>query len=66
MDQCSNSTETKVQKNRSVRLVIVFLNNILKQKVLDLEDIGPDLRQFCIEHNTIKEAQEMLKKIMAE
>ena len=66
MDQCSNSTETKVQKNRSVRLVIVFLNNILKQKVLDLEDIGPDLKQFCMEHNHIKEAQEMLKKVIAE
>ena len=66
MEQCSSSTETKVQKNRSVRLVIVFLNNILKQKVLDLEDIGPDLKQFCMEHNHIKEAQEMLKKVIAE
>jgi hypothetical protein len=25
-----------------------------------------DIRQFCIEHSSIKESQEMLKKVMAE
>ena len=66
MDQCSASTETKVLKNRMVRLVIVFLQNILKQKILDFEDISTSIKQFCMEHNTSKEAQDMLKKVIAE
>ena len=49
-----------------VRLVIVFLQNILKQKVLDFEDISAAIKQFCMEHNTSKEAQDMLKKVIAE
>ncbi len=38
-----------------VRLVIVFLQNILKQKVINFDDVSVDIRQFCLEHNTIKE-----------
>lgn len=66
MDQCSMITEGRVMKNRMVRLVIVFLQNILKQKVLDFEDISPAIRGFCMEHNSSKEAQDMLKKVIAE
>ena len=65
MDQCSASTETKVLKNRMVRLVIVFLQNILKQKVLEFEDISTAIKQFCMEHNHIKEAQEMKHRTTA-
>jgi len=55
-----------VNKVRMVRLVIVFLQNILKQKVINFEDITEDIRNFCMEHIQIKEANEMLKKVMAE
>lgn len=67
MYQCSlTNPENKVSRNRMVRLVVVFLNNILKQKVISFEDISVDIQLFCIEHNTIKECQEMLKKVIAE
>ena len=70
MHQCTQSatasSENKVNKNRMVRLVIVFLQNILKQKVINFEDISVDIKQFCMEHNGIKESQEMLKKVIAE
>jgi len=49
-----------------VRIVLVFLHNILKQKFISYEDISVDIRQFCLEHNSIKEAQEMLKKVISE
>jgi hypothetical protein len=55
-----------VNKVRMVRLVIVFLQNILKQKVINFEDILEDIRSFCMEHFQVKEANEMLKKVMAE
>ena len=70
MHQCSQSastsSENKVNKNRMVRLVVVFLSNILKQKVINFEDISVDIKQFCMEHSSIKECQEMLKKVIAE
>lgn len=56
MHQCSYySNENKLSKNRMVRLVIVFLNNILNKKVIDFADISTDIKQFCMEHNLIKE-----------
>lgn len=67
MHQCSySSNENKLNKNRMVRIVIVFLHNILKQKVINFEDISINIKQFCMEHNGIKECQEMLKKVIAE
>ena len=70
MHQCgttnAQSAESKVARNRMVRLVIVFLQNILKQKVINFEDVSVDIKQFCMEHNGIKESQEMLKKVIAE
>ena len=72
MHQCSRSSgvqttgENMVNKVRMVRLVIVFLQNILKQKVINFEDILDDIRNFCMEHVSIKESNEMLKKVMAE
>jgi hypothetical protein len=58
--------ENQVNKVRMVRLVIVFLQNILKQKVISFEDISEDIRNFCLEHIAIKESNEMLKKVIAE
>lgn len=49
-----------------VRLVVVFLQNILKQKVINFDDVNVDIKQFCVEHNSVKECQEMLKKVIAE
>jgi len=66
MHQCSCSTENKVNKNRMVRLVNVFLWNIMKSKVINFEDIVVDVKQFCIEHNGIKECQDMLKYVISE
>ena len=39
-----------------VRIVLVFLQNILKQKFISYEDISVDICQFCMEHNSIKDA----------
>mmetsp|Transcript_17824 Transcript_17824/g.24691 ORF Transcript_17824/g.24691 Transcript_17824/m.24691 type:complete len:317 (+) Transcript_17824:294-1244(+) len=43
MSQCNTSNETKVNKNRLVRLVIVFLQSILKLKMINLNDIFCDI-----------------------
>ena len=61
MNQCSSgpnaqpqTNENKVNKQRMVRLVVVFLQNILKQKVINFDEVTYEIRQFCMEHNTVK------------
>lgn len=49
-----------------VRLVIVFLQNILKSKIISLDAVCTDIKHFCIENNMIKECQDMMKKVIAE
>ena len=56
MEQCSSQGSKSLQKNRHVRIVVVFLQSILKQRVVDFEDISPSIKQFCVEHIKSKEA----------
>jgi hypothetical protein len=49
-----------------VRLFVVFLQNIIKLKVINLDEIAPKIKNFCLEHNQIQECQIMLKKVIAE
>ena len=45
MHQCRcQSNENKVYKKRMVRIVLVFLHNILKQKFISYDDIIVDIR----------------------
>lgn len=57
MTQCQGNAqgENKVNRIRTVRVVVVFLQNILKQKLINFDDVSTDIRQFCMEHNTVKE-----------
>jgi hypothetical protein len=67
MYQCScQSKDNKAYKGRMVRIMLVFLKNILKQKFISYEDISVDLKYFCLEHNSIEDAQDMLKKVISE
>ena len=66
MEQCSNIGFTKIQQKRQVRIVIVFLQNILKLRVLHFDDISPSIKQFCMEHSGVKEAQDLLKEIISQ
>ena len=66
MEQCSNSAtgSKSVHKNRQVRIVIVFLQSILKQRVVEFEQISSSIRSFCLEHAQSKEANEFLREII--
>ena len=46
--------------------MIVFLQSILKQRVMDFEDISPSIKQFCMEHSHLREAQDLLKEIISQ
>lgn len=44
MEQCSSNSMNKVQRKRQVRIVIVFLQNLLKQRIVDFEEISPSIK----------------------
>lgn len=50
-----------MQKNRQVRIVIVFLTNMIKSRALESEDISDSIRQFCVEYSKVKEASDLFK-----
>eukprot|EP00347_Sterkiella_histriomuscorum_P008145 403346208 len=63
MGQCINSKESKVNKNRMVRLVCVFLQSIIKTKLISLQDLSIDVHKFCVEFSQVKHANELLKDL---
>ena len=66
MNQCRSSTETKMNKNRMVRLVCVFLQSIIKSRLINLQDVFIDVQTFCIEFSHIKEANGIYKMLQSE
>jgi hypothetical protein len=66
MNQCRSSNENKVNKNRMVRLVCVFLQSIIKSKSISLSEVFLDVQAFCIEFSAIKEANGIYKMMQVD
>ncbi|CDW77476.1 UNKNOWN [Stylonychia lemnae] len=65
MNQCINSIDTKVNKNRMVRLVCVFLLQVQKTKLISLQEVNLDVQKFCLEFANIKESNTLLKTLQS-
>jgi hypothetical protein len=58
MNYCSTYPDSrKIDKQRMARVVAVFLNSILNQKLINQTEIFSDMQQFCIDHSTVKECK---------